>query len=95
MVRRFRTTLALVFALVAACAAVGVAAAAPGAKEVPPSLKASAKLRQAVDPNGILVHERRFQRIANANGNTRASGTPGYDASWITWRAGSGPPATR
>ena len=30
---------------------------------------------------GILSHERVFQRIANQNGGTRASGTPGYDAS--------------
>ena len=39
------------------------------------------KLRQAVTVNGILQHERAFQRIANQNGGTRASGTPGYDAS--------------
>ena len=31
--------------------------------------------------NGILQHERALQRIANQNGGTRASGTPGYDAS--------------
>ena len=31
--------------------------------------------------NGILQHERAFQRIANNNGGTRASGTSGYDAS--------------
>ena len=28
-----------------------------------------------------MAHERVFQRIANQNGGTRASGTPGYDAS--------------
>ena len=39
------------------------------------------KLRNAVTVNGILQHERAFQRIANENGGTRASGTPGYDAS--------------
>ena len=39
------------------------------------------KLRTAVTVNGILQHERAFQRIANENGGTRASGTPGYDAS--------------
>lgn len=39
------------------------------------------RLRDAVTVNGILAHERAFQRIANANGGTRASGTPGYDAS--------------
>jgi Zn-dependent M28 family amino/carboxypeptidase len=30
---------------------------------------------------GILENEREFQRIADANGDTRASGTPGYDES--------------
>jgi hypothetical protein len=39
------------------------------------------RLRNAVTVNGILAHERIFQRIANQHGGTRASGTPGYDAS--------------
>jgi Zn-dependent M28 family amino/carboxypeptidase len=39
------------------------------------------KLRNAVTVGGILAHERVLQRIANQNGGTRASGTPGYDAS--------------
>jgi len=39
------------------------------------------KLEKAVTVNGILQHERVFQRIANNNGGTRASGTAGYDAS--------------
>ena len=39
------------------------------------------KLRDAVTVNGILQHERAFQTIANHNGGTRASGTPGYGAS--------------
>ena len=39
------------------------------------------KLREDVTVNGILSHERALQRIANMNGGTRASGTPGYDAS--------------
>ena len=42
---------------------------------------ATGKLRAAVTVSGILEHERAFQRIANRNGGTRASGTPGYDAS--------------
>ena len=41
----------------------------------------SSKLREAVTVGGILAHERVFQRIANQNDGTRASGTPGYDAS--------------
>jgi Zn-dependent M28 family amino/carboxypeptidase len=39
------------------------------------------KLRTAVTTGGILGHERVLQRIANNNGGTRASGTPGYLAS--------------
>jgi Zn-dependent M28 family amino/carboxypeptidase len=39
------------------------------------------KLRTAVTVSGILQHERALQRIANENDGTRASGTPGYDAS--------------
>jgi Zn-dependent M28 family amino/carboxypeptidase len=41
----------------------------------------SKKLRDAVTVSGILGHERALQRIANNNGGTRASGTPGYAAS--------------
>jgi len=41
----------------------------------------SKKLRNAVTINGVMQHERALQAIANANGGTRASGTPGYDAS--------------
>jgi Zn-dependent M28 family amino/carboxypeptidase len=53
---------------------------------VPPSASAvdyvnTKKIRNAVTVNGILAHERVLQRIANQNGGTRASGTPGYDAS--------------
>jgi PA domain len=39
------------------------------------------ELRNAVTVTGILQHERAFQRIANDKGGTRASSTPGYDAS--------------
>jgi Zn-dependent M28 family amino/carboxypeptidase len=39
------------------------------------------KLRKAVTVGGILQHERVFQNIANHNEGTRASGTPGFDAS--------------
>jgi hypothetical protein len=34
-----------------------------------------------VTVGGILGHERALQSIANANGGTRASGTPGFAAS--------------
>ena len=51
-------------------------AADPGLQAVP-----TRQLREAVTVNGILTHLRALQRIANDNGGTRASGTPGYLAS--------------
>jgi Zn-dependent M28 family amino/carboxypeptidase len=41
----------------------------------------STELREAVTAAGIMEHLEAFQDIADANGGTRASGTPGYDAS--------------
>jgi Zn-dependent M28 family amino/carboxypeptidase len=41
----------------------------------------TSKLRKAVTVSGILQHERALQRIANKYDGTRASGTPGFDAS--------------
>ena len=53
------------------------------------------RLRNAVTVGGILSHERVFQRIANQNGGTRASGTPGTTPRPTTSPAGWRPPATR
>jgi Zn-dependent M28 family amino/carboxypeptidase len=39
------------------------------------------KLIQCVRLDQVRAHEVAFQRIADANGGTRAAGTPGYDAS--------------
>ena len=36
--------------------------------------------RKAVTVNNMLVHSRALQRIADANGHTRAAGTPGNEA---------------
>ena len=41
----------------------------------------STGLRKAVTLDGIRDHQQALQNIANMNGGTRASGTPGYDAS--------------
>ncbi len=38
-------------------------------------------LTNAVKVKGIMAHQQQFQKIADANNDTRASGTPGYDAS--------------
>jgi len=66
-------------------ARVGVCVGIAGFVLTPPALALdeidTQKLRRDVTVNGILQHERALQAIANANGGTRASGTPGYDAS--------------
>ena len=41
----------------------------------------AAALRARVSPDAMMAHLTKLQDIANANGNTRAVGTPGYDAS--------------
>jgi len=46
-----------------------------------PRPEMSSAQREAVSPEGIMEHERRFQAIADDNGGNRAAGTPGYDAS--------------
>ncbi len=70
--RLFRAALALGVA--------GSALLAPSASAALDEVN-SKKLRDAVTINGVLAHERALQQIANLNGGTRASGTPGYDAS--------------
>jgi Zn-dependent M28 family amino/carboxypeptidase len=56
---------------------------APTATSVVPAagIGDAAKLRKAVNVQGMKKHEQAFQNIASANGNTRSSGTPGYQAS--------------
>ncbi|RBY75074.1 aminopeptidase [Geodermatophilus sp. TF02-6] len=39
------------------------------------------KLLRCVDADGVTEHLKALQQIADANGGTRASGTPGFDAS--------------
>jgi Zn-dependent M28 family amino/carboxypeptidase len=67
-------------AAAAAAAAVGVlAAGALPAAAAPPT--DSSSLRTAVTAKAIKKHLAALDTIATANGGTRASGTPGYDAS--------------
>jgi Zn-dependent M28 family amino/carboxypeptidase len=52
----------------------------------PPALakdpnKVSKDLREAVTVKGVRAHQQALQNIATMNGGTRASGTPGYEAS--------------
>ncbi len=67
-------------ALAVAAACLGLGALAPTASAQLDEVNTK-RLRDGVTVNGILQHERAFQFIANLNGGTRASGTPGYDAS--------------
>ena len=74
--------------LVAATVAAACLALAPAATPIPPppinpapGISNDAKLRKAVNVAGMRKHEQALQNIANANGGTRASGTPGYAAS--------------
>ncbi len=70
-----RATMAAALAAVVAGITPAAASAAPDPDKV------SAKLREAVGPTQIQRHLREFQAIAERNGGTRASGTPGYDKS--------------
>jgi len=70
---------------VAACATLGLAAV-PAQAAPPQGVPAGGpalvrQLVRAVDVEGVHRHLRAFQRIADSNGGTRASGTPGYAAS--------------
>jgi hypothetical protein len=77
--------LSSVRAAAAAAAIVAALVAAPLASAAPPT--DSSALRAAVTPAGILQHQNAFQTIGTANGGTRASGTPGYDASLAYMKA--------
>jgi Zn-dependent M28 family amino/carboxypeptidase len=70
---RMKYAIAFALALVMALGAVGAASAA-----VKTDTQA---LRDAVTVEGIMEHEEAFQAIADANGDTRASGTDGYTES--------------
>ena len=52
----------------------------PAASAAPNNNNAK-KLLEAVTAAGVMQHEQALQQIADANGGTRASGTPGYEAS--------------
>jgi Zn-dependent M28 family amino/carboxypeptidase len=58
--------------------------AAPAAADPPCDARdnnTTKKLLECVTVDGVREHQAAFQAIADANGGTRAAGTPGYDAS--------------
>ena len=53
----------------------------PAAAAAHDPMKTSEDLREDVKVSGMRAHLQALQNIATMNGGTRASGTPGYDAS--------------
>lgn len=79
---RSRRAAALVTIALAAASLPAAAAAAPSAAGCENrNLNQTDKLLACVDADDVFVHLDALQDIADANGGTRASGTPGYDAS--------------
>ncbi|MET0999849.1 MAG: M28 family metallopeptidase [Marmoricola sp.] len=81
MFKHARSTTAAIAALSAAAlitTSTGAVAKPPPSKD--PS-KSSRDFRKAVTVRGITQHLDALQKVADANGGTRASGTPGYGAS--------------
>jgi Zn-dependent M28 family amino/carboxypeptidase len=68
-----RASLVVLVALTLAAVGASPASADP--------INESRGFRKAVTVAGIREHQLAFQQIADANGGTRAAGTPGYDAS--------------
>src|SRR5262249_2862944 len=73
-----RTIRVVAAAVVAACLVLAPTAS-PGSPAA--GISDAAKLRKAGNVTGMKKAEQAFQNIANANGGTRSSGTPGYQAS--------------
>jgi Zn-dependent M28 family amino/carboxypeptidase len=71
----------IAIAAMAPAALPAVSSAAPNAKKAAKSDKVATRLADAVTVNGILRHERAFANIAERNGGTRVSGSPGFDKS--------------
>ena len=77
-------TAALLVAGVLTLAAAGTSASTAGAAASTCASRTNnslAKLLECVDLAGVREHQAAFQAIANANGGTRVSGSPGYDQS--------------
>ena len=78
---------ALAVAAVAALVVTGSSLGTLSAAAAPPQLcgartnNNTALLQECVTLEGVRQHQAAFQEIADDNNGTRASGTPGYDAS--------------
>src|SRR6478735_612343 len=65
----------------AAIAALAVLTSCSSSDSANPSPNLAAELAGKVGADGMYVHLTELQKIADANGGSRANGTPGYDAS--------------
>jgi Zn-dependent M28 family amino/carboxypeptidase len=65
----------------AAAAALTVLTSCSTSDSAKPSTNLAAELAGKVSADGMYTHLTELQKIADANGGTRANGTPGYDAS--------------
>ncbi len=68
-------------AMAAVCALALVTTSTGAVAKQPDPSKSSRDFRKAVTVRGVAQHLDALQTVANANGGTRASGTPGYTAS--------------
>ncbi len=74
------STIVLVVTLAAAIGLARTALAGPESCDTRVN-NTHAKLLECVTLTGVREHQAAFQAIADANGNTRVSGSPGYDES--------------
>ena len=79
--RMFTPARRTVAATAALCVAALVASSATAVAKGPDPSKQSRDFRKAVTVRGVAQHLDALQSVADANGGTRASGTPGYAAS--------------
>ena len=79
--RRIHTTVATLAVSALLASVASPALAAPGGQAANANNNTSQKLRAAASADGGFEHLQSLQAIADANDGTRASGTPGYDAS--------------
>ena len=79
--RMFLPARKLAVATATVCVAALVSTSATAVAKGPDPSKQSRDFRKAVTVRGVAQHLDALQSVADANGGTRASGTPGYTAS--------------
>jgi Zn-dependent M28 family amino/carboxypeptidase len=80
-VRRLRRLAVAALALGTSCSSLGASSAGPSIAPLEPYVPPNSGPVAEVTLDGILAHLEVLQEIADANGGTRVTGSPGYDAS--------------